>query len=90
VRKKVPFELRDLLKQPLDADELRAIAQKAGGPEHLVAPKRREEAAGLSGERLLAWLAADGKRVRRPIVEVGGKLTLGFAKDAQEALAKLL
>jgi len=28
--------------------------------------------------------------VRRPIIEVGGALTLGFAADAQEKLSKLL
>ena len=48
------------------------MAKKAGGAEQLVAPKRRAEAEGLSGEKLIAWLAGDGARVRRPIVEVGG------------------
>jgi hypothetical protein len=28
--------------------------------------------------------------VRRPIIEVGGELTLGFAADAQEKLERLL
>lgn len=90
MRKKVSFDQRDLLKQPLTVDELRQLARKAGGAEQLVAPKRRAEAEGLSGDELLEWLAADGARVRRPIVEVGGKLTLGFAKDAQDELARLL
>src|SRR2546430_17320816 len=85
-RKKLAVEERNLIKQPLSSDELRALAKKAGGAEQLVAPKRRAEAEGLSGEKLIAWLAGDGGRVRRPIVEVGGKLTLGFAKDAQEQL----
>jgi arsenate reductase-like glutaredoxin family protein len=83
-------EERNLLKEPLSPAELRALAKKAGGLEHLVAPKRRAEAEGLSGEKLLAWLAADGGRVRRPIVEVGGELTLGFAEEAREKLEKLL
>lgn len=89
-RKKQPVEERNLIKEPLDAAELRALARKAGGAELLVAPKRRAEAEGLSGEKLIAWLAEDGGRVRRPIIEVGGELTLGFAADAQEKLAKLL
>ena len=79
-----------MIKAPLSSDELRALAKKAGGAEHLVAPKRRAEAEGRSGEKLIAWLAGDGGRVRRPIVEVGGKLTLGFARDAQEQLEEWL
>jgi arsenate reductase len=81
---------RNLLKEPLSQAELRALAKKAGGLEHLVAPKRRAEAERLSGDKLLAWLAADGGRVRRPIVEVGGELTLGFAEDARQKLEKIL
>lgn len=89
-RKKQQVEERNLIKEPLDAAELRALAKKAGGAEQLVAPKRRAEAEGLSGEKLIAWLAEDGGRVRRPIIEVGGELTLGFAADAQERLSQLL
>jgi arsenate reductase-like glutaredoxin family protein len=69
---------------------LRALAKKAGGAEHLVAPKRRAEAESLSGEKLIAWLAEDGGRVRRPIIEVGDELTLGFAEDARQKLDELL
>lgn len=70
--------------------ELRSLAKKAGGAENLVAPKRRKEAEGLEGEALIAWLAEDGARVRRPLIEVGGQVTLGFAADAQEKLRALL
>jgi arsenate reductase-like glutaredoxin family protein len=89
-RKKQNVEERNLIKQPLSVAELRALAKKAGGAEQLVAPKRRAEAEGLSGERLIAWLAEQGTRVRRPIIEIGGDLTLGFAADAQEKLERLL
>lgn len=89
-RKKQQVEERNLIREPLSAAELRALAKKAGGAEQLVAPKRRAEAEGLSGEKLIAWLAEDGGRVRRPIIEVGGELTLGFAADAQERLSQLL
>ena len=89
-QKKQDTEERNLIKQPLSAAELKALAKKAGGPEQLVAPKRRAEAEGLSGDKLIAWLAEDGARVRRPIIEVGGKVLLGFAADAREALEGLL
>src|SRR5882762_3976869 len=68
-RKKRQVEERNLIKQPLTGPEIRALAKKAGGVELLVAPKRRAEADGLSGEKLIAWLAEDGARVRRPIIE---------------------
>ena len=61
-----------------------------GGLDALVAPKRRAEAEGLTGEKLVAWLAADGARIRRPIVVAGGKVTLGFAADSRAALEKTL
>jgi arsenate reductase-like glutaredoxin family protein len=79
---------RNLIKQPLTAAELKALAKRAGGAENLVAPKRRTEAEGLAGEALIAWLAADGGRVRRPIIDVGGQLYLGFAAATREQLEK--
>ncbi len=87
---KVEVEERNLIKEPLTAAELRALAKKAGGASELVAPKRRAEAEGLSGEKLIAWLAADGGRVRRPIIEVGGELTLGFTEETRQRLSELL
>ena len=84
--KKQAVELRDLIKQPLTADELRKLARRVGGADNLVAPKRRKEAEGLTGDALLAWLAADGGRVRRPIVDTGTTVTLGFAADAKDKL----
>ena len=55
-----------------------------------MAPKRRAEAESLDGEKLLAWLAADGGRVRRPIIEVDGELTLGFTEATRARLDELL
>jgi arsenate reductase-like glutaredoxin family protein len=78
------LSLRNLIKEPLTADELRKVASRVGGAEHLIAPKRRAEAEGLNGEKLLRWLAEDGARVRRPIVVAGKKTTLGFT-DAVRA-----
>src|SRR2546430_17742917 len=82
-RKKQTVEERNLIKEPLTATELRALSKKAGGAEQLVAPKRRKEAEGLSGEKLIVWLAGEGGRVPRPIIEGDRELTLDFAADAQ-------
>ena len=81
---------RNIVKQPLSEAELTALAAKAGGAENLVAPKRRAEAEGLSGKKLIAWLAQDGGRVRRPIIEVKGKLTLGFTEETRRILEDAL
>jgi arsenate reductase-like glutaredoxin family protein len=82
------FTLRNLIKEPLTADEVRKLAARVGGPAELVAPKRRAEAEGLTGEKLIAWLAADGARLRRPIVVAGKVVTVGFHAAAQEQLKK--
>jgi arsenate reductase-like glutaredoxin family protein len=84
------FSLRNLIKEPLTMDELRRLASRVGGAEHLVAPKRRAEADGRNGEKLLRWLAEDGARVRRPIVVAGKKTTLGFTDSVREELEKEL
>ena len=84
------FKLRKLVKDPLTATEIEALAKKVGGVENLVAPKRRAEAEGLSGKKLVAWLAADGGRIRRPIIVTPKGTTLGFAADAKERLSELL
>jgi len=84
------LELRNVLKEPLSVEELRRLASRVGGVDELVAPKRRAEAEGLSGEKLLRWLAADGARVRRPIVVTGKKVTVGFAESARKELEESL
>jgi arsenate reductase-like glutaredoxin family protein len=69
---------------------LRVLASRVGGADHLIAPKRRAEAEGLTGEKLLRWLAEDGARVRRPIVVLGKTITLGFTDATREELEKAL
>ena len=81
-------ELRNILKEPLSIEELRRLASRVGGVDELVAPKRRAEAEGLHGDKLLRWLAEDGARVRRPIVVTGRKVTLGFADATRRDLEK--
>lgn len=82
--------MRNLIKEPLTAAELQRLAKPAGGLRNLVAPKRRAEAAEVPDAKLAAWLAADGSRVRRPIVEVDGEVALGFAAEAKAKLEGLL
>ncbi len=82
--------LRNLVKEKLGKEEIEALAKLVGDPRELIAPKRRAEAEGLSGAKLIAWLAADGGNLRRPIVIIGKKVTLGFNAAAQAELEKLV
>jgi arsenate reductase-like glutaredoxin family protein len=84
------LQVRNLIKEPLTEPELRALAKQVGGPEQLVAPKRRAEAEGLAGKDLFAWLAADGGHVRRPIIATDKGVIVGFAADAKARLPTIL
>jgi arsenate reductase-like glutaredoxin family protein len=75
--------MRNLVKQPLDAGELRRLADRVGGARNLVAPKRKAEADAVPDGELVEWLAADGGRVRRPIIIAGRKTALGFTASSR-------
>lgn len=77
---------RNLFKEPLTRDEIAALAKKAGGAINLVAPTRRDEVAGMTKTQIVAYLAEDPKRFRRPIIDTGSDLHLGFTKAVREAL----
>lgn len=76
------------MKEPLTAAELTALSRRVeGGLRALVAPKRRAEAEAVPDAKLAAWLAEDGGRVRRPIIDLGeGALAVGFTAAVREEL----
>lgn len=80
------FTPRDLMKQPLSEAELRALAKRAGGIRELVAPKRRAETESIPDAQLYAHLAQNPNFVRRPIIDTGGVLTLGFTSETRAQL----
>ena len=41
----------------------------------------------MSDAQIVDWLAEDPKRLRRPIIDTGSAIYLGFAKNVREALA---
>jgi len=84
------FVLRNVVKEPLSESEIRALAKRAGTMAELVAPRKRDDAAGMSDAKLAAWLAGDGGRLRRPIVVTAKGVILGFAAGERERLEKLL
>lgn len=86
----VAFTYREYTKDPLDADELRAVFDKLGvGPRDLL---RARDAAkqGLTGdeddEALIALMAANNRLVQRPILVDGARAVVGRPVEALEAL----
>lgn len=84
----VDLEERNLFKDSLSEREITDLAQRAGGIEALVAPTRRNEVEGMSKLEIQHYLLEDPGRLRRPIIDTGDTLYLGFTKSVQEALAR--
>jgi arsenate reductase-like glutaredoxin family protein len=84
------FELRHLLKEPLTSAELKQIASRVGGIRELVKPLNRSETEKLSDAELVEHLAKNPNHVRRPIIDSGGEILLGFAAPQKTKLSELL
>lgn len=89
-------ELRDLVAEPPDAGTLRDLWQRSGEPlrklfntsgESYRAGGFKDRLATMSDEDALTALAADGKLVKRPLVDLGDRVLVGFREaDWAEAL----
>lgn len=49
-------------------------------------PTARGEVEGMDEDTIVAWLVADPARLRRPIIDTGDRLLLGFTKAVRETL----
>ena len=92
-RRKVAFTPRDLFKQPLSAAEIRALAARAPeGVRSLLSTRSSQyKALGLdartpSDAELVALMAREPRLIRRPLVQAGDRLVIGFDREALEAL----
>jgi arsenate reductase-like glutaredoxin family protein len=52
-----------------------------------VKPTARTEVTGMTDAQIVAWLAEDPKRFRRPIIDTGSAIHLGFTKTVRDALS---
>jgi arsenate reductase-like glutaredoxin family protein len=77
---------REILKEPLREDEVRALAKRVPHVRDLVRPMRAKETAHLSDAELIPHLAKNPGDLRRPIIDTGSALYLGFDLKVQEAL----
>ena len=74
------------MKQPLTEAELAALVMRVGDAMELVKPLNKKEAEGMSEKEILRYLAANPNSVRRPIIDTGKVLTLGFTPEARAKL----
>ena len=87
-RNAVEYEFHDYKKAGVPPGKLKAWAKQAGwealantrGPTWRKIPEGKR--ANLSEARMIALLEANASAIRRPIVEAGGKLLVGFDPEA--------
>jgi Spx/MgsR family transcriptional regulator len=94
-RRRVAFTTRDLIKQPLTADEIRALAAlHPDGVRGLLSTRSTQlKALGLdrkpvSDAELVALMAKEPRLLRRPLVVDGRRLLVGFDREALESLGR--
>jgi len=92
-RRRVAFAPRDLFKEPLSGAEIRALAARApDGVRSLLSTRTtRYRALGLdrktvSDPDLIALMAKEPRLLRRPILDLGDRLVIGFDRTAYDAL----
>lgn len=89
----VPFEATDIVLQPPPAAKLRDLWKRSGLPiarffntsgESYRAGGFKEKLKTMSDAEALAALAADGKLIKRPLVEAGEAVLVGFDEAAYQ------
>jgi arsenate reductase len=86
----VPYEARDLVADPIPAETLRNLWQRSGLPlrsffntsgESYRDGGFKDRLPSMSDDEALAALAADGKLVKRPILDRGDRVLVGFREE---------
>jgi arsenate reductase len=91
------YQAVDLVAKPPAAATLRDLLRRSGLPiarffntsgESYRAGNFKDKLPSLAEDQALAALAADGKLIKRPIVDAGRTVLVGFDPDAYRALAR--
>ncbi|HEX2171796.1 MAG TPA: ArsC/Spx/MgsR family protein [Dehalococcoidia bacterium] len=87
----VPFETRDIFKQPLTAAELRRLAGDRPIAEIFSwkSPTARQQGLkldDLSGDDLIRLMTEEPRLIRRPIVQAGDRVIIGLDRAAIASL----
>jgi Spx/MgsR family transcriptional regulator len=92
-RRKVAHTPRDLFKEPLTAAEIRALAARAPDGLRALLSTRSPQYKALkldkkkvSDAELVALMVTEPRLLRRPILDLGDRLVIGFDRTAYEAL----
>jgi hypothetical protein len=67
-------------------EELERLARRVGGMVELVKPTARAEVEGLGDAEIARFLSENPNSVRRPIIDTGEMVTLGFTPGVREKL----
>ncbi len=87
----VAYEVRDLVASPIPAEALRDLWRRSGLPirsffntsgERYRDGGFRDRLPAMGDDEALAALAADGKLVKRPVVDAGDRVLVGFREEA--------
>lgn len=87
----VQYSTRDLVAEPIDIETLTGLWKRSGLPlrrffnthgQSYRAGDFKTRLAEMSDDEQLTALAGDGKLVKRPIVDVGDRVLVGFDEDA--------
>ena len=87
----IAYEERDLFRQPLSVEELRALLEGEPVSEAFAWRSPRAKALGLVGKTLsdaemLAWMSREPALIKRPIVVAGGRRLVQPKADAIASL----
>jgi arsenate reductase-like glutaredoxin family protein len=92
-RRKVVFTPRDLFKQPLSGAEIRALAARApGGLRGLLSTRSSQyralglDTAKVTDAELVAFMVKEPRLLRRPILDLGDRLMIGFDRAAYDTV----
>jgi arsenate reductase-like glutaredoxin family protein len=86
VTKGVDLEARNIFKDRLTFAEILELGGRLGGVAALLPGNRRDEVEGMSDEEIGRYLADDPSRIKRPIIDTGDHVYVGFSRAVQEEL----
>lgn len=86
MNKGVDLVQRNIFRDRLTEEEIVELGERAGGVASLVPAKQRNEVEGMSPEEITRYLAEDPSRIKRPIIDTGHHVYIGFNETVQQQL----
>jgi arsenate reductase-like glutaredoxin family protein len=77
---------RNIFRDRLTVAEINELGERAGGVASLVPAKQRDEVEGMTSEEITQYLAQDPSRIKRPIIDTGDQVYIGFNRTVQQQL----